>query len=350
MNKRRSIFRIDEQVFFTMAAVCVLCLIVFGFRVATHHACTPVKIQFGDDSMIAGNMVRFRAESSAGKLYSWNFGDGNTIDEESTTTNHTYKNPGKYTVTVLVDGECLDIQNIFVNEAPLIVNTNLQPVIAAPDTAYTNQLIRFSDISASSVSWEWSFGETGGPDAFTKSASYSYAQPGVKKVFLKVNNRPDLVVVHFIYIIDKDAQDKLKEKPKKEPSRAPVIVYVPSKPSVDPIGNQIAQPPPKQEKEPEPKKAKAPDISHEDMETMLKQVSAGSKTANDFSAYLCGNLSMPVFYNGNAMPFNKLCESLIELKEKKIKKITVGITRNGVTGCIESMTVSVEKKKGFLGL
>ena len=69
--------------------------------------------------------------------------------------------------------------------------------------------------------------------------------------------------------------------------------------------NQIAQPPPKQEKEPEPKKAKAPDISHEEVETMLKQVSAGSKSANDFSAYLCGNLAMPVFYNGNAMPFSK---------------------------------------------
>ena len=46
----------------------------------------------------------------------------------------------------------------------------------------------------------------------------------------------------------------------------------------------------------------------------------------------------------------KLCDELKEIKEKKIKKITVGITRNGITGCIESMTVSVEKKKGFLGI
>ncbi len=82
---------------------------------------------------------------------------------------------------------------------------------------------------------------------------------------------------------------------------------------------------------------------------MLKQVSAGNKTANDFSDYLCGNLGVPVFYNGNAMPFSKLCEQLKELKEKKIKKITVGLTKSGVTGCIESMSVSIEKKKGFLG-
>ncbi|MEO6962254.1 MAG: PKD domain-containing protein [Puia sp.] len=349
MNRKRSTFRIDEQVFFTMGAVCLLALLIFGFRYATHHTCLPVKIQLGNDSLIAGNMIRFKAESAEGKTFSWNFGDGNAIDEESSSANHNYKNPGKYTVTVLVDGECSDIQNIYVNEAPVVVNTSLQPMIVGPDTAYTNKLVKFSDISASSVSWEWSFGETGEPDAFTKNVSYTYSQPGVKKIYLKINNRPDLVVVHFIYVIDKDAQNKLKEKPKAQPSRAPVIVYVPSRPSVDPINNQIAQPA-KTEKEPEHPKAKAPDISHEQIEAMLKQVSAGAKTAEDFSAYLCGNLGTPVFYNGNALPFSKLCAQLKEMKEKKIKKISVGITRSGVTGCIESMSVSIEKKKGFLGL
>ncbi len=242
MKKKRSFFRIDEQVFFAMAAICIFSILIFSFRLATRHTCPLVKIQLSDDSLMAGNIVHFKAAASGGNSFSWNFGDGNTVDEESSTTNHNYKNPGKYTVTVLVDGECSDIENIYVNEAPVIVNNNLQPVIAGPDTAYTNQLVKFSDISASSLSWEWSFGETGGPDAFTKNASYTYSQPGIKRVYLKVNNRPDLVVVHFIYVIDKDAQDKLKEKPKKEASRAPVIVYVPSKPSVDPISNQITQP------------------------------------------------------------------------------------------------------------
>jgi hypothetical protein len=345
MNKKRSIFRIDEQVFFTMAAVCLFSLLILSFRIITHHSCSPIKIQLEGDSLIAGNLVRFKGETESGKIFSWNFGDGNTIDEESHTTNHIYKNPGKYTVTVLADGECSDIQNIYVNEAPVVVNTSLQPMIMGPDTAYTNQLVKFSDISAASVSWEWSFGETGDADAFTKNASYTYSRPGVKKVYLKINNRPDLVVVHFIYIIDKDAQNKLKEKPKKEPPRVQVIV-IPSKPTVDPISNQVAQPPTKPE---EHAKAKAPDISHEQMEIMLKQVSAGAKTAEDFSPYLCGNMGLPVFYNGNAMPFSKLCEQLKEMKEKKIKKITVGITRSGVTGCIESLSVSIEKK-GFLGL
>ncbi len=348
MKKKRSFFRIDEQVFFAMAAVCILCIAIFGFRLATHHSCPLVKIQLGDDSLIAGNVVHFKAAAAGGNSFSWSFGDGNTMDEEGSTTNHNYKNPGKYTVTVLVDGECSDVENIYVNEAPIIVNNNLQPVIVGPDTAYTNQLVKFSDISAYALSWEWSFGETGGPDAFTKNASYTYSQPGIKRVYLKINNRPDLVVVHFIYVIDKDAQDKLREKPKKEPSHAPVIVYVPSKPTVDPLANQITQPA-KQEKEPEHIKAKAPDISHEQVENMLMQVSAGNKSASDFSDYLCGNLSAPVFYNGNAMPFSKLCEQLKELKEKKIKKITVGLTKSGVTGCIESMSVSIEKKKGFLG-
>ena len=98
---------------------------------------------------------------------------------------------------------------------------------------------------------------------------------------------------------------------------------------------------------PEAPKPKAPDVSTDELVTMIKSIAAGDKNADIFNPYLCNNKEIKVAYNNNVMTFQKFCEALQELKKKKIKKISVWRNVNAQTNCIESMVVSIETKKGI---
>src|SRR4051812_27691533 len=145
MNRITSFFRIDEQVFFSMAGLCIFGILVLAFRVATHHECAPVKIMPSAVSFKIDNTIRFTAESKTGQSFSWNFGDGAVTDDATATTSHIYKKPGRYTVSVMVDGKCSDFQNLTIEDAPMVANAGLWFTFKAPDTAYVNVPVTFED-------------------------------------------------------------------------------------------------------------------------------------------------------------------------------------------------------------
>jgi len=118
---------------------------------------------------------------------------------------------------------------------------------------------------------------------------------------------------------------------------------VPANPTAPPLTNPTVV----EEKKPE-EKPKAPTVTDQQLETMIRGVIDGSKTATDFGPYLCNNLTMSVTYNSEKTTFSAMCESLKEYKKKKLKKVTVSTVKDA-TNCILYMHVTVEKK-GFLGL
>ena len=347
MNKRTSSnTRLDEQVYLTMGGLCVLSVLILAFRYASSSPCAPVSIKSNNSSFIKGTPVRFVAETQGGKSFEWDFGDGATTKEYANATQHTYTIPGHYTVAVMVNGECSDLQNIIIKDAPVVVNTSFQPTILVNDTGYVNQPVIVEDASLNSTAWEWRFEEGGAVDAIDRKASHTYTTAGTKKIFLQVNGRPDLQTARWIYIIDRNAQKAVAARPRQESRPQPQVIILPAKPSTDPLSNQQAQEQPKKPEE----KPKAPEVSEDQMANLLRAVNEGGKTPEDFSSYLCGNLSTPVFYNGTKMTFAKLCEELkSSIKKGKIKKISVGMTRDQ-SNCIISMVVTVDKKKSFLGL
>jgi hypothetical protein len=97
-------------------------------------------------------------------------------------------------------------------------------------------------------------------------------------------------------------------------------------------------------------KPKAPNVTEQQLEDLLMHVVDGSKTADDFAQYLCNNLTMTIEYNGKKTTFSAMCNDLKQLNKKKVKKITVVPYKFDQTNCIINMTVTVEKKKSFLGL
>ena len=342
MIKRSSSgIRLDENVWLTMGAVSVVALLVLAFRYTTQHSCEAIAIRTTGVSFTKGYPITFHADTKAGSQFEWNFGDGATAMEYTSSTQHAYASPGRYTITVTVDGQCTELQNIVIKEAPVVVNNSLQPVIILDDTVYVNEPMTVEDISPNSTSWEWRFDEGGAIEATTRRASHVYTTPGTRRVYLRVNDRPDLQMSRWVLVVDRNAQ-KNENRHRTETGRHTVtVIQLPAKPTSDPLANQ-----PQPEKPEE--KPKAPDVSDDQMAILLRQVNEGSKSVEDLAPYLCSNLSTPVFYNGNKMTFTKMCDELRGIKKGKIKKISVGLTRNE-QNCIITMNVSVTKKT-FLGL
>ena len=341
IRRSSSGIRLDENVWLTMGAVCIIALLVLAFRYSTQRTCAPITIRTTGLSFTKGYPITFNAETNGGNTFEWNFGDGATAAEYTPSTQHAYASPGRYTITVTVDGQCTELQNIIIKEAPVVVNNSLQPVIILDDTVYVSEPMTVEDISPNSSSWEWRFEDGGSIEATTRKASHIFTTAGSRRVFLRVNDRPDLQMSRWVMVVDRNAQ-KNESRHRTETARHTVtVIQLPAKPSTEPLVNQPQ--PAKPEEKP-----KAPEVTDDQMASLLRQVNEGSRTPEDFSPYLCSNLSTPVFYNGDKMTFSKMCDELKTIKKGKIKKIRVGLTRNE-QNCIITMNVSVEKKR-FLGL
>jgi hypothetical protein len=341
MNKKSSFFRVDEQVFLTMGALCVLAIVIMAFRAGNRTPCSAVRIAVKSPELTERTLLRFSAETAGGKNFVWNFGDGTPEKEEvSANINHEYKKPGKYTVTVLVNGDCSDIQNVLITEQPPPAELSLKPMIMTgglrSDTAYVGEAVQFFDNSIGAREWEWRFGETSGVDNSAKDPVYTFRYPGKKVIALKVNNNVALQDRYSLVVVERQVNPvRTGDKPGR-----PVRPVLPVNPGVGPL----PQPQDDGSKETEKVKPKMPAITDAQLSQLLMQVAKGNKTAQDFSPYLDGQLNVSVSLNKDVMPFSKMCEELKNRGAKKIKNISVFSTVDGETNRILSMNVTVEKK------
>ena len=347
MNKRTSsLFRVDEQAWLTMGAVCLIALVILAFRFGTHHPCYPIRIVTKAPAFSVGSPVSFTAETKVGHTYDWNFGDGATSTENDPVSLHTFNHEGKYTVVVTIDGQCSEMQLVTIGEASVAYDNNLPPQINCSDTAYVGVPATYEDANNGSSAWAWRFD---GPTAssFSRRTSHIWLTAGPKTIFLMANNRGDLTRHRLIIVIDKRASATPARQPKQrsDGSNRPVIVVNdhPAAPPLTPVDKP---------KEPEkaPEVAKAPPVSEDKLQAMLFQVVDGTLVQDDFAQYICNNMNMPVVYNGAKTTFTAMCQDLKTQKRKKIKKISIVVSRSEATNCILQLDVNVEKKKSFLGL
>lgn len=360
-EKSTSSFRLDEQVYLTMILVAVISLLVLGFRYINRHPCPPVtlKIQSNTDSFQKGNLISFKAYAPGGNDFSWNFGDGSKNDETTSSVLHKFNAAGTYTVSVTVDDQCSEFQDVVITEGRISDYNTLGSLFIGPSTVYMGVLVTFEDLSTKSTSWEWYLDDQLKVDATGKSASFIFKTSGIKKISLVVNGRKDQIQIRFVNIIDREAEKNLARQKEAKNTPKPAngggkIVFVPNNPTVAPIPlpNQAVPLPAdnKSKKEEEKPKApeKAPDVTSPQMEALLKEVITGGKTAQDFSSYFCGDLTRNVVYNSSSVTFMAMCNSLKELKIKKVKSIKVVQMYKDGTNCVQSMVVTVDVKKGLI--
>lgn len=131
-----------------------------------------------------GNLVNFTNESLHGTSYFWDFGDGNTSNEQS--PQHIYQQGGDYTVSLVVSNSCGSdtiMQELSISNPP------------APDfSADSNSgcapfSVTFTDQSGGNpTSWFWTF-EGGYPETSNSpNPMVFFDEPGVYTVSLQVTN------------------------------------------------------------------------------------------------------------------------------------------------------------------
>ncbi len=139
----------------------------------------PLAVSFTDQSQAGTNPIT---------IWSWDFGDGQTSDEQN--PSHTYNNAGQYTVKLTVsDGSLSDTATA---PAPITVTAEA-PVAdfsANPQSGEPGDNVQFTDSSTPGSSpissWQWDFGDGG--SGTEQHPSHAYQAPGTYTVKLTVSD------------------------------------------------------------------------------------------------------------------------------------------------------------------
>ena len=335
--------RIDDRVVFTMTGLIVLSLLVLGFRFRNTEPCMDINVVVTAPDYYEGALVSFRGEAAGGKNYEWDFNDGKTYESILPSVQHSFRNPGTYFVSVVVNGHCEGFDTITIIERPVDKTPLREPSFIAPDTATVNRPITFIDTTSDATSWKWRCGESEVVDGVNRKVSYTYKTPGIKFIHLEINGRSDRASTRTIYIKDEEPLVK-REFPRPRVNgqsgmrRAPIINTRPTAPGLGggpAQGGIVAQPPP-------PKVY--PDVQADEVIILLQGVVTGEKKAADFTQYFCDETDIPVTYNGTPMKFSQMCNILRGIKKlKKIKKPEVQLIKKSSSNCINRMNVTVAK-------
>lgn len=141
--------------------------------------------------------IIFTQNSEEAAEYSWNFGDGNTSDEES--PSHTFSENGTYDV-------CLTVTNDFGSDEEC-----LEITIGVPSTSFeasTNDLnVTFVNGTTDGVTYSWDFGD--GNSSSNENPDHTYAADGTYEVCLTATGASgidevcqDVTVTMTVGIID----------------------------------------------------------------------------------------------------------------------------------------------------
>lgn len=116
----------------------------------------------------------------------WQLGNGDSLQGVSPAI-YTYKKPGKYLVTLHVEGELISSQYIQVVSGGDIAAIDSVPRIIALSEGYQDEELTFTATGPGVNTWLWEFGESGTVDAYEQQAVYVYETPGTYIVRLQTN-------------------------------------------------------------------------------------------------------------------------------------------------------------------
>jgi len=131
--------------------------------------------------------VSFTDESTGATLWSWNFGDGGTSDQQH--PSHTYNEPGTYTVALTVTNA--GGSDTETKTGHITVTAPVLPPVAefwaSPTTGTAPLTVQFTDASTNApTARSWNFGD--GRTSIAQSPSHTYSTAGTYTVALTVTN------------------------------------------------------------------------------------------------------------------------------------------------------------------
>ena len=151
-------------------------ILTADFTASTTTGNAPLNVQFTDTS------------TGSPTSWFWNFGDGQTSNQQS--PSHTFSTAGTYNVVLTVS----DSNNQYRKQMTITVNapSSTAPVAAftATPTYGTSPLtVQFTDQSTNTpTSWTWDFNNDGIVDSYEQNPSYAYSTAGTYTVKLTATN------------------------------------------------------------------------------------------------------------------------------------------------------------------
>ncbi|MEO6670274.1 MAG: PKD domain-containing protein [Ferruginibacter sp.] len=354
--KHSSVFRIDEKVAFSMIGICVLSVIILAFKSVSGNKDLEISIVH-DDSVYTHSQAHFKVVGPKGKIYVWNFGDSSFESYADTTAMHKYKKAGSYIVTVTVDGQSKDIikQDVFGITENVMESPEVK--ISFQDPSYVNNAVTFSVNFSGDASVEWYFENSTQPSSISTTVTRTFSTNGPKKIELKINpgKKDEKIISRYINILEKTIEpspsDKVpgqrggpadNSKPRTQVEATPGNVP-PITTKEDKDKDKVDLPKPVPPVKPAASVVTAPEISQDAFQALLREINSKKhpKSLQDFSQYLCGNLNIPVVFNGKPMTFSIMYGEINDASKRKTKNISVvGFQYSKQTHCVQSVTVT----------
>jgi PKD repeat protein len=343
MNKKN----IDIRVIFFFVILLLIGIVFFLVQFFNHVDCEDVKFYVLSEKFQTEESIEFFDKTPNAKSWKWDFGDRSEPDLRKHTF-HVYKKPGKYIITLIINGDCVHNKEIVITDkyetykigTPKIITSK---IITAGQPAY------FNSISEDAKTWEWSFGENRGIDDTSSNPVYTFSTPGEKTITLIVNGNFSTVAKKIIYVHPKVIKktNPLDITSYEYEKKAEAFALPRGAAKKDPLEEMLqyvpVAPKTKTQKDTITAIKKAPKISEDQFEILLKKVAEGSKVKDDFSEYLCDDLDIPFLKNdSDLLTFSQLCASF---KGKKVKIESIRLNKDKQNNCIKGLNISYKVKK-----
>lgn len=343
MNKKN----IDIRVIFFFTVLLLIGIISFLVQFFNHVDCEDVKFYVFSENAQTEESIEFYDKTPNSKSWKWDFGDGSEPDIRKQTF-HIYKKPGKYLITLTINGDCIHNQEIVLTDK-YEKDKSGAPKIIASKIITAGQPTYFNSISEEAKTWEWSFGENKGIDDTTSNPVYTFSTPGEKTITLVVNGNFSKVAKKVIYVHPKVIKKTNPlditsyEYEKKSEAFSLPRGAVKKDPLDDMLQYVPVAPKTKTQKDSIITIKKAPKISEDQFEILLNKVAEGSKVKDDFSDYLCDDLDIPIVKNDrDLLTFSQLCAAI---KGKKIKIESIRLNKDKQNNCIKGFNITYKVKK-----
>ncbi len=339
--------RFDLKIVLFFVVFLLIAIIYFLVQFFNKVDCDTARFYVLSEHFQSDESVEFYDKTENANTWRWNFGDGSDSDSRAHTF-HIYKQPGKYIVSLTLNGACIHTKTITITENSS-VNRSEMPKIIAAKIITVGQPTYFRSIREGGKTWEWSFGENNGVDDTAENPVYTFTKAGEKIITLVTNGNFSSVARIAVYVhprvikkinpldVDSYEYEKGPEKfslPKGKVQKDPLedmLQYIPVA-----SRTQVKKDTVKAE-------AKAPKISEDQFEILLLKVAAGSKVKDDFEEFLCGNYEMPVVKNSKELlTFDQFCENI---KGKKIRIDALRLNKDKKTNCVKGLTITYKVKK-----
>jgi hypothetical protein len=333
----------DNNVWYVMAICCILSAGLFGYSAVKRKDVKPcgdlsvhVNGRINTDSIYfdMGQPIIFRSPFSPGNRVIWDFGDA-TAREEGFSLVHTYNRASKFTVTVIVNGNCRYYKTIIVKKpyAGLLDSTGntIEDIIGQEDV-FVGETISYKTMRTANT-YEW----------YVENNNNYPRQKG-KEINIKFRGQGLYILV---LVLDGDRRKKYIKKilVSSDPAKVPeelrpdrLIKKLPLDTAKDDNTDLAVH------KSDSVKKPTTKSITDEIFKTYLQALVCGGMEVKSFNDYLCMGDKTPVIINNKqSSTFGAMCA---DIKGKKIKIESV-ISGRDNDGCVYNLTIKYDKKGLF---